>query len=108
MYSKVIHQNKEAGIEQVFHQDDDGNVTLETKQNMDTIKRLNALERQATEGMNYGEGRRIARLGWVQLMELQKIGICDENFKILDQARLWKWLKDSENKQWTTFTGKTV
>ena len=100
--TRILSQNKDAGITQFWHEHTDGSVTIETKQDITDIIESNKATYNNVDGRANWKGD-IHRIGSVPLSiyyELKRLGILD------DQARIKKWLNDSSNQVFRTRPGK--
>lgn len=97
---KLIHQNSDAGISQYFHSDDEGNISLETVQDVSPIIENNRAQFNAVdERAKWGEGQKVASIPMSLFHKLKREGILD------DQAAFRRWLNDPENRFFRTRPG---
>ena len=100
--TRILSQNKEAGITQLWHEHADGSVTIETKQDITDIIESNKATYNAVDGKANWKGD-IHRIGSVPLSiyyDLQRRGI------LQDPKRLKAWVNDSANQVFRTRPGQ--
>lgn len=102
---RLIHENKDAGIKQYFHMDDEGNIGLQTVQNMnDIVEDAKADFNQTDRHTSWGEGQRIASIplsiyfspDFQRLLAEQKAG---------NDKPLRAWLNNPDNRFFRTRAG---
>lgn len=98
----LVHENAAAGIKQFWHEDAEGNVTLQTQQDVSQVieqnkREFNSVDERAGWG---GEMHKVASIPLSLLHELEKKGITK------DPARLKAWLNDPDNRAFRTRPGK--
>lgn len=100
--TKILSQNKDAGITQLWHEHTDGSVTIETKQDITDIIENNKATYNNVDGRaNWkGEMHKVGSIPMSIYHELQKQGI------LQDPKRLKKWLNDPSNQVFRTRPGK--
>lgn len=102
---RVIHENKDAGIKQYFHMDDDGNIGIETKQDVEHILDDNKdLYNQIDANQRWGDMQRVASIPlsiyyspeFQRLLSEQKAG---------NDKPLRAWLNNPDNRFFRTRGG---
>ena len=101
MDSRILSKNAEAGITQLWHEHDDGSVTIETKQDLtdvteDNKRTFNQIDERAGWA---GDMHRVASIPMSIYYELQRKGI------INDPTAMKKWLNDPDNRVFRTRPG---
>ena len=92
----------EAGIQNLYHEDADGNTTVETFQDVECViedaKYKNSMfdERSPWKG----DLHQVAEIPMTIIMDIQRQGIID------DPKRFRKWLNDRDNKVFRTRPGR--
>lgn len=112
MDSRILSVNPLMGITRIFHGEDDGTFTIETRQNVEPIFERNkgVLQNQKTHGMfkfdPKAEFHHVASIPQAQFYELKRQGILgDDGATILDEPRFIKWLHDRDNSKMRTHEG---
>ena len=98
---KLIHSEQDIGYQQVFHSDSEGNLAIQTVQDVTDVVEENKRLFNATEKSTpWGEGQRVASipLSIYYSKEFQEIR--------KDQKKLRAWLNDSANAAFRTRAGK--
>jgi hypothetical protein len=101
-----IWSNPALGTETYFHDLDENTVALETVQDVGPIIEANKRDLNNVDNRRFGDGKLVARLSMVMLMQLVQQGILDCGFAILDEKRFSQWLNDNDNRDWRTWPGK--
>ena len=102
MDSRILSQNAEAGITQLWHDHDDGSVTIETKQDLtdvaeDNKRTFNQIDSKANWA---GDMHKVASIPLSIYYDLQRQGI------VGDPAAMKKWLNDPNNRVFRTRPGQ--
>lgn len=97
-----ISENASIGQKQYWHEDDEGNVTIQTTQDVtDIIEANKAAYNQVDERANWkGDMHRVGSVPMSVYYDLKRRGILD------DQAALKRWLNDPENQVFRTRPGR--
>lgn len=98
---RLVHHNPETGISQFWHQDVEGNVTLQTQQVIDHIAEDNKQQfKEHTSLDRWGDGKKVASipLSIYYSPEFQAIA--------KDQKKLKAWLNDRDNQVFRTRPGR--
>lgn len=100
--SRIVSENAAIGQKQVWHDHDDGSVTIQTIQSVDGVAEANKqVFNQFDERSNWnGEMHRVASIPMSIFYDLKRKGILD------DPAAMKKWLNDSENRVFRTRPGQ--
>jgi hypothetical protein len=104
-HNDLIWQNPALGTETYFHDVDENTVALETVQDIAPILEANKRDLNNVDNPRYGDGKLVARLSMVMLMQLVQQGILDCGFAIQDEKRFSRWLNDNDNRNWRTWPG---
>lgn len=98
---RIIHQNADAGITQYFHMNDEGDIGLETVQNVtDIVEENKASYNAIDERASWGEGQRVASIPMSIYYDLKAQGILD------DQVKFKAWLNSPDNRFFRTRPGR--
>ena len=97
-----ISQNDLIGQKQFWHEDEDGNVTIQTSQDVSDVIEANKLQfNQVDERANWkGDLHKIGSIPMSIYYDLKRRGILD------DQAALKRWLNDPDNRLFRTRPGQ--
>jgi len=100
--SFLISENKGIGQQQIWHEDDEGNVTIQTVQDVTDIVEANkAVYNQIDERANWkGDMHRVGSIPMSIFYDLQRQGI------LQDEKRLKAWLNDPANQVFRTRPGR--
>ena len=92
----------EAGIQNIYHEDADGNTTIETFQDVEAVVKEAQYKNNCFDERAPWKGdlHQVAEIPMTILMQLQKDGIMD------DQKRFRKWLNDRDNRVFRTRPGR--
>src|SRR4029450_5504407 len=108
--SEPIWTNPALGNATYFHDVDDNTVALETVQDVGPIIEANQRDLNNVDASpssaRFGDGKLVARLSAVMLLQLVQQGILDCGFAVLDEKRFSNWLNDNDNRNWRTWPGK--
>ena len=98
----LISQNDAIGQRQYWHEDDEGNVTIQTQQDITAVVEANkATFNQVDERAGWkGEMHRVASIPMSVFYDLKSKGIID------DPIALKKWLNSGENAVFRTRPGR--
>jgi hypothetical protein len=102
MQKLLISENQGIGQKQYWHEDDDGNVTIQTVQDVTAVVEANkAAFNQVDEKANWkGDLHKVGSIPMSIYFDLQRRGI------LHDEKRLKVWLNDPENRVFRTRPGK--
>ena len=100
--TRIIHQNAETGITQFWHEHENGDVTLQTQQDITQIAAANReLYNQVDEKAGWkGDMHRVASIPISVYYDLKAKGIVD------DPVAMKRWLNDPENQVFRTRPGR--
>lgn len=102
MLTRLFDDDPLTGTREIFHGDEDGNVTIETQQDITDIVELN--KALMNDPVQWGEGARVAQLPMSIYFDLKRKGIIDEDDP--KGTRLRRWLNDRDNQVFRTRPGK--
>lgn len=108
MKTRLLDHDAATATTSYFHFDDTNNsFVISEHQDVTALVEANVRARNATEKhTRYGDGmHQVAHLPNTVIMEMAKQGICTPAFRILDHAKLRRWLNSSENLKWRTRFG---
>jgi hypothetical protein len=91
---------------QIAHEDGDGGIIIETKQDVTEIIEANKaqLEFDKERRGHLNELHHIARIPFTVIDVLNQRGIM-KGFNVVDDAGFAKWLNDPDNAVWKTYRG---
>ncbi len=91
---------------QVVHEDGDGGIIIETKQDVTEILESNNHIREADKERlgHLNELHHVARIPFTVIDDLNKRGIM-KGFNIVDDVGFARWLNDSDNAAWKVYRG---
>jgi len=97
-----VSENQLIGQKQYWHEDDDGNVTIQTSQDVsDVIEENKRQFNQVDERANWsGEWHKVGSIPMSIFFDLKRRGILD------DQVAMKKWMNDPDNRLFRTRPGK--
>lgn len=100
--SRIISENKAIGQHQVWHDHEDGSVTIQTVQKVDDVAEANKQTfNQFDERANWkGDMHRVASIPMSIFYDLQRKGILN------DPVAMKKWLNDPDNRVFRTRPGQ--
>jgi hypothetical protein len=101
----LIWQNPALGTETYFHDLDENTVALETVQDVGPVIEANKRDLNNVDNRRFGDGKLVARIPIVIMLQLVQQGILDPKFGVLDEKRLSAWLNSSENMWFRTWPG---
>ena len=91
---------------QTVHEDGDGGIIIETKQDVSEIIEANKaqldFDKQRTGHLN--ELHHVARIPFTVIDDLNKKGVM-RGFNVIDEVGFARWLNDPENAVWKTYRG---
>jgi hypothetical protein len=106
MPKKLFSQDLETQISQIAHEDGEGNVVLETVQDVRPFLEENkASYAQIDERARWGEFTKIASIPFSVIQDLNKKGIL-KGFHIVDPKKLKEWLNDPDQRFFRTRPGR--
>jgi hypothetical protein len=105
-HDDLIWQNRALGTRTYFHDVDENTVALETVQDVGPIIEANKRDLNNVDDPRIGDGKLVARISMVMLMQLVQQGILDCGLAVLDDKRFSRWLNDNDNRNWRTWPGK--
>lgn len=100
--SRIISENAAIGQKQVWHDHEDGSVTIQTVQKVDDVAEANKKTfNQFDERAGWkGEMHRVASIPMSVFYDLKRKGIID------DPVAMKKWLNDADNRVFRTRPGQ--
>lgn len=100
--SRIVSENKAIGQKQVWHDHEDGSVTIQTVQNVEDVAEENKQTfNQFDERANWkGDMHRVASIPMSIFYDLQRKGILN------DPVAMKKWLNDPDNRVFRTRPGQ--
>lgn len=102
----VIWDNPVLGTVTHYDYDEAGDtVILETVQDVEPIVERNKQSLNDNAGRRFGDGKIVASIPMIMLMQLVQRGILSPQFAVLDEKRFRAWLNDPENRHFRTFGG---
>lgn len=111
-YSRFFSANPLMGITRIFHGEEDGGFTIETRQECDAILERNKALRngQKSHGMLKFDPKaafhQVASISHAHFYDLKRRGILGgDGCTILDEKAFIKWLHDRENSGFRTHDG---
>jgi hypothetical protein len=103
---KIFAQDLDTQTVQIAHEDGEGGLIIETKQNVQPFLEQNkASYAQIDERAKWGEFTKIASIPFAVIQELNKKGIL-RGFHIVDQKAMKKWINDPDNRFFRTRPGR--
>ena len=103
---KIFSQDLDTQTVQIAHDDGEGGLILETKQNAKPFLEQNkSLYAQVDERARWGEFTRIASIPLTVIQDLNRKGIL-RGFHIVEPKKLKEWLNDSDNRFFRTRPGR--
>ena len=103
---KLFSQDLTTRTAQIAHDDGEGNVVLETVQDVKPFLEQNkASFAQIDERARWGEFTKIASIPFAVIQELNKKGIL-KGFHIVDQKAMKAWVNDPDNRFFRTRPGR--
>jgi hypothetical protein len=103
---KIFKQDLDTQTVQIAHEDGEGGLILETKQNIQPFLEQNkASYARIDERARWGEFTQIASIPFAVIQELNKKGIL-RGFHIVDQKAMKKWINDPDNRFFRTRPGR--
>jgi hypothetical protein len=101
----LVWSNPAFGTQTYFHDVDENTVALETVQDVGPVIEANKRDLNNVDNRRFGDGKMVARIPIVIMLQLVQQGILDPKFGILDEKRLSAWLNSSENCWMRTWPG---
>jgi len=103
---KIFSQDLDTQTVQIAHDDGEGGLIIETRQNVTPFLEQNkASYAQIDERARWGEFTKIASIPFAVIQELNKKGIL-KGFHIVDQKAMKAWVNDPENRFFRTRPGR--
>ena len=103
---KIFSQDLDTRTAQIAHDDGEGNVIIETVQDIKPFLEQNKNSyAQIDERARWGEFTQIASIPFSVIQDLNKQGIL-KGFHIVDPKKLKAWLNDSNNRFFRTRPGR--
>ena len=103
---KLFSQDLDTQTVQIAHEDGEGGLILETRQNVTPFLEQNkASYAQIDERARWGEFTKIASIPFAVIQELNKKGIL-KGFHIVDQKAMKAWVNDPDNRYFRTRPGR--
>lgn len=103
---KLFSQDLDTQTVQIAHDDGEGGLILETRQNVTPFLEQNkASYAQIDERARWGEFTKIASIPFAVIQELNKKGIL-KGFHIVDQKAMKAWVNDPDNRYFRTRPGR--
>jgi hypothetical protein len=103
---KIFSQDLDTATVQIAHNDGEGNLILETVQDVKPFLEQNkASYAQIDERARWGEFTQIASIPFTVIQQLNKEGIL-KGFHIVEPKKLKAWLNDSDNRFFRTRPGR--
>ena len=103
---RLMSQDLDTETVQIAHDDGEGGLILETKQNVKPFLEQNkASYAQIDESARWGEFAHIASIPFSVIQQLNKEGIL-KGFHIVEPKKLKAWLNDSDNRFFRTRPGR--
>ena len=103
---KIFSQDLDTQTVQIAHDDGEGGLILETRQNVTPFLEQNkASYAQIDERARWGEFTKIASIPFAVIQELNKKGIL-KGFHIVDQKAMKAWVNDPDNRFFRTRPGR--
>lgn len=103
---KIFSQDLQTQTVQIAHEDGEGGLILETRQNVTPFLEQNkASYAQIDERARWGEFTKIASIPFAVIQELNKKGIL-KGFHIVDQKAMKAWVNDPDNRFFRTRPGR--
>jgi hypothetical protein len=101
----LVWANPALGTETYFHDLDDSTVALETVQDVGPVIEANKRDLNNVDNRRFGDGKMVARIPIVIMLQLVQQGILDPKFSVLDEKRFSAWLNSSDNCWMRTWPG---
>ena len=103
---KIFKQDLDTQTVQIAHEDGEGGLIIETKQNVQPFLEQNkASYAQVDERARWGEFTKIASIPFTVIQQLNKEGIL-KGFHIVEPKKLKAWLNDPDNRFFRTRPGR--
>jgi len=103
---KIFSQDLDTQTVQIAHDDGEGGLIIETRQNVTPFLEQNkASYAQIDERARWGEFTKIASIPFAVIQELNKKGIL-KGFHIVDQKAMKAWVNDPDNRFFRTRPGR--
>ena len=103
---KIFKQDLDTQTVQIAHDDGEGGLILETRQNVTPFLEQNkASYAQIDERARWGEFTKIASIPFAGIQELNKQGIL-KGFHIVEPKKLKAWLNDPDQRFFRTRPGR--
>ena len=89
----------------IFPVVDENTIALETVQDVGPLIEANKRDLNNVDNRRFGDGKLVARIPIVIMLQLVQQGILDPKFTVLDEKRFSAWLNSSENCWFRTWPG---
>jgi hypothetical protein len=101
-----VWTNPALGTKTYFHDLDEDTVALETVQeDVSPVIEANKRDLNNVDNRRFGDGKIVASIPIVIMLQLVSKGILSPKFSILDEKRFSEFLNDPENRYFRTFPG---
>jgi hypothetical protein len=100
----LIWANPALGTRTYFDLDEE-DVVLETVQDVEPVIEANKAALNNVDNRRFGDGKLIARIPIVIMLQLVSKGILSPKFAVLDEKRFSAWLNSSDNCWMRTWPG---
>jgi hypothetical protein len=84
---------------------DEADIVLATVQDVEPIVEANKAALNNVDNRRFGDGKIVAQIPIVIMLQLVQQGILSPKFAVLDEKRFSDWLNSSENCWFRTFPG---
>ena len=102
----LIWQNPVYGTRTYFDLDEDTNqIVLNTEQDIGPVIEANKRALNNVDNRRFGDGKLVARIPIVVMLQLVQQGILSPKFAVLDEKRFSAWLNSSDNCWMRTWPG---
>lgn len=103
----LIWSNPALGTKTYFEFDDaEQAYTLETVQDVEPVVEANKAALNNVDNRRFGDGKLVARIPIVIMLQLVNEGILSPKFAVLDENRFSAWLNSSDNCWFRAWPGK--
>jgi hypothetical protein len=101
---EFIWSNPVLGTRTYFDTDEE-DIVLETVQDADPVIEANKAALNNVDNRRFGDGKLVARIPIVIMLQLVQQGILSPKFAVLDEKRFSAWLNSSDNCWMRTWPG---
>ena len=103
----LIWENRALGTKTYYSFDDaEGTYVLETVQDIEPILEYNKQALNNVDNRRFGDGKLVAQIPIVVMLQLVQQGILSPKFGVLDEKRFSDWLNSSDNMWMRTWPGR--